>query len=80
MSWYTVDREIETTLGQGCQRQIAGKYHGVAAMRTLRFRTTATGEDVLIGAYGLCNDCAEYARGGNLIAFSRSISQGDYVR
>jgi hypothetical protein len=79
MSWYTVDREVETALN-GCQRQVDGAHHKAAAMRTLRFRTTASGQDVLIGAFGLCNDCADYARGGNLIAFSRSISQGDYVR
>lgn len=89
MSWYAVDKEIETTFPhQGCQRALktdkrrrgGWKYCGKPAVRTLRVTTDVQGERVVVGSYGLCDPCADVVRSGNATAFGYSLKGGAYAR
>lgn len=88
MTWYSVDREIEATLGQNCQRALVPdrrtrtgfKMCSSPAVRTLRITARARGQEFPVGAYGFCDPCADDARDGRLVAFTNSLGEGHYAR
>lgn len=73
MSWYTVDREVEAAGYRGVT-ECEGRC-GNPPRRTLR----VTLEEMRIGAYQLCDECADRCRGGTIVAFGSDM-KGQYLR